>query len=46
MTYLGTIKNGVVIIEGGAAIADGTPVRIETIRPAGGGASTHDPVLR
>ena len=32
MTYRGTIRNGVVVVEGGTDLPDGTVVRIEPVR--------------
>ena len=31
MTYSGRVKNGVVVLEGGASLSDGTRVRVEPI---------------
>ena len=31
MTYRGTVKNGVVVLEGDATLADGTVVRVELV---------------
>lgn len=31
MTYSGRVKNGVVVLEDGAALSEGTPVRVEPI---------------
>jgi hypothetical protein len=32
MTYTGKVKNGVIILDGEACLADGTEVRVEPIR--------------
>ena len=34
MTYRGTVKDGRVVLEEGATLADGTPVRVEPVSPA------------
>jgi hypothetical protein len=31
MTYQGTVKNGVVVLDAGAALQDGTTVRVEPV---------------
>ena len=31
MTYRGNVKNGVVVLERGAKLADGTAVRVQTV---------------
>ena len=33
MSYLGKVKNGVVVLEGEVALADGTIVRVEPVEP-------------
>ena len=33
MIYRGTVADGVVILEGGVTLPDGTPVRVEAIAP-------------
>ena len=33
MTYRGRIKNGVVVLDAGARLPEGTEVRVETIEP-------------
>lgn len=45
MTYRGRVQNGVVVIEGGVAIPDGTVVTIETheVRAAAG---AEDPLYK
>ena len=34
MTYRGYVKKGVILLRGGASLADGTEVRIEPVKPA------------
>jgi wyosine [tRNA(Phe)-imidazoG37] synthetase (radical SAM superfamily) len=36
MTYHGTVKNGVVVLDEGASLSDGTVVRVETVSETGG----------
>ncbi len=36
MTYKGTVKGGVVVLEQGSTLSDGTVVRVEPISPAEG----------
>jgi hypothetical protein len=33
MTYQGTIQNGVVVLENGVQLPEGTPVRVELLTP-------------
>jgi len=44
MTYRGTVKNGVVVLEESASLSDGTLVRVEPVAdaPASDEAVTHD----
>ena len=43
MTYRGTVKNGVIVLEGSARLAEGTEVRVEAVeRVEEGGARTPD----
>ena len=37
MTYRGTVKGNVVVLEPGAELPDGTPVHVETEAPGGNG---------
>lgn len=40
MTYTGKVQNGVVVLDNGAALADGTPVRVEPVESADSGSDT------
>jgi hypothetical protein len=43
-SYLGRVSNGVVILEGATALADGTTVRVEPIAPPVVAPKPPDPV--
>lgn len=42
MTYLGRVKNGVVVLDGGSPLADGTVVKVEPVPPTRAGADEND----
>ena len=49
MTYRGTVKNGVIVLEGNARLAEGTEVRVEAVEraeEAGGTRDVWDDLLR
>ena len=43
-SYLGRVSNGVVILEGETALAEGTAVRVEPIAPPAAASGPPDPV--
>lgn len=44
MSYKGTVKNGVVVLEPGAKLAEGTEVRVEPKSPSPAGDRELDPI--
>ena len=42
MTYRGTVKNGVIVLEGSAQLAEGTEVRVEAVERAEEAGQTQD----
>jgi hypothetical protein len=46
MSYKGTVKNGVVVLEPGAKLAEGTAVRVEPEAAAAKNASELDPIWK
>ena len=45
MSYSGTVKNGVVVLEPGVKLPEGTPVRVETLSKANRTESASDPAF-
>ncbi|NUQ45706.1 MAG: hypothetical protein HUU22_06715 [Phycisphaerae bacterium] len=43
MTYRGRVRNGVVVLEGKARLAEGTPVRVEPLSRARGRKTKGEP---
>ena len=46
MTYRGRVQNGVVVLEAGTALEDGTPVRVEPEDPVASPRGSAEAVMR